>query len=433
MKIGVPAPRTTHRSLPAAAQPVVTRGTATPVPTKADNFVGNAESTAATVPLQLPSTDAPAPKPAGVGMPAFSGRSAVLAMKTGSATSSSPSNTLFSRLFGGTTTRAPTVAATPAFSALSAQQQTQLTRMEAQASPAGKAALLQLLQPPAGQTSVLLSTCSKGKTLLDHLAAVADKDIRETGETGVRGRDIMNDLLTHVADPGTVAQGDWGTCSVASMQYALTRNHPAEMARVVTDLALHGKAVLQDGTAISAGYQTSLTTARATERSHAGRLFQNAMMQQFAPPGFEYTQLGDCFVNMRTRETRPGSAPTDKMDDVWAKLTGMPVPERIARDENDPTRRDPAQAARLYDLLKTQGDADTLLSMVWSTSGHIVAFEGMQDDRVLIRDPNGKNNPSWMTRMQLDLKVVDDQRGVLSMGKDAFIARLQGVFIPQAA
>ncbi len=362
------------------------------------------------------------------GPAAFTGRNAALAIRSAQ-TKARQETSLFSRLFGGGK-KAGDLEQTPAYAGLDATQRAQLSTISAQASPGAQAALQELMSPPAGQPSLLLQTAKSGQTLLAVLAGLADAKLRETSQTGVQGRDVMNDLLEHIADPGTITQGHFGTCSVTSMQYALCKSLPAEFASLVSDLARTGKATLADGTVMDAGYQGPSDVGCG--RSHPGRLFQTAAMGLFAPPGFHYTPAADGFVNMRTKEVRASAgARTSRIDDVWSKILGAPVPERMASQETNKQVRDPEKAAALYQLLTESGNAETLLSVTWTTSGHLLSFEGMDEDRVLMRDPNGHRNPGWLTQLGFGLEVVDDERGLLSMSKETFIARLQGVFIPE--
>ncbi len=53
-------------------------------------------------------------------------------------------------------------------------------------------------------------------------------------------RSILADLVTELGDPGTIVQGKYGTCALASAQYLLCKSDPAEYTRIVSTLGKHG-------------------------------------------------------------------------------------------------------------------------------------------------------------------------------------------------
>ena len=102
---------------------------------------------------------------------------------------------------------------------------------------------------------------------------------------------LLSGLIQQVQDPGTITQGERGTCTVTTAEYMLASRAPAEYARVVTDLAsASGRVVLANGA--RAERVPDSTAPDGSGRSAASRLFQSAMME-FGNPWLHYSDKKD--------------------------------------------------------------------------------------------------------------------------------------------
>lgn len=158
----------------------------------------------------------------------------------------------------------------------------------------------QLASQPAGHP-VLLAPDKQGRTVLEHLHQLASSSSRISG---VQPAQVLREWIPRLADRQTIFQGPQYTCGSAAMQNWLTKNSPAELTRILTDLTLKGTARLQDRSSLS--LPPDLGTylhKRSTFRFNDGKdtdkralcdvLWQSAVMEDISLVGGNRAWKGD--------------------------------------------------------------------------------------------------------------------------------------------
>ncbi len=134
----------------------------------------------------------------------------------------------------------------------------------------------------------LTMTDSKGKTMIENLYEI------KTGskQSGVNSGQLLKDAVLIMSDRKYITQGPHGTCGAGSMQNHLWSKDPAELLRMVKDIAKSGEFVSRDGTKIKAGTSSlnwhagDKTTDGSTEdRRDFNIIFQSAVMRSVALTG----------------------------------------------------------------------------------------------------------------------------------------------------
>lgn len=129
-----------------------------------------------------------------------------------------------------------------------------------------------------------------GKTLLDQLQAVATMQV--PAGAPYSAREVLSQLIGHLADPQRVRQEDHNTCGPTTVQYLLLTRQPAEYARLVAGvLGAAGRVKLQGG-------QDLVRVPDALARDQSGRddlnrLLQAALIDQGYHLRGEYSNLDD--------------------------------------------------------------------------------------------------------------------------------------------
>ncbi|MFN8670863.1 MAG: hypothetical protein U0457_02120 [Candidatus Sericytochromatia bacterium] len=149
--------------------------------------------------------------------------------------------------------------------------------------PTEKAALESLLN-----SNKLTLTDSKNKTVLENLAEIKNG----SKQKGVNSEALLKDAILVLSDRKYITQGPHGTCGAGSVQNHLWVKDPAEMLRIVKDLAKSGECELRDGYKLKAGtnsltwHEGNKTTDGSSEdRRDFNIIFQSAIMRDIAEVG----------------------------------------------------------------------------------------------------------------------------------------------------
>lgn len=127
---------------------------------------------------------------------------------------------------------------------------------------------------------------SNGKTILDNLKEMSSTKMKGTMD----GKKLADETIAMLNDRNKITQGPHGTCGAGSVQNYLWTKDPAEMIRIVKDLARDGKAKLRDGTEMQAADKTLdwhngsvMNDGKSTEdRTDFDILFQSSVMKSQA-------------------------------------------------------------------------------------------------------------------------------------------------------
>jgi hypothetical protein len=197
-------------------------------------------------------------------------------------------------------------------------------------------------------------------TLLDHLASVAKGD-KLDGR--VDKNTFVTDLVQELATPSAINQGSRGTCAPTAMSINLALNHPAEYARIMSDLASpSGKVQLADG-------KTTLT--REPETSFKPDGTGRALTQRLMAPVFMEASNGKKSYNDRTGSG--AGASSTSLDVLHDAVYGR----NMAYDEVSSSERGAAMKRIDSELASGQ---NVLAGIRWggAGSGHKVLITGTE-------------------------------------------------------
>jgi hypothetical protein len=92
------------------------------------------------------------------------------------------------------------------------------------------------------------------------------------------------EFMYHAADPSTIDQGDWDTCSAATIEERMFARHPSLLADMVQQVALTGEFKAADGKTINVGDKSilSLWTAGQHPPTNADRTLVSQLIQSTA-------------------------------------------------------------------------------------------------------------------------------------------------------
>lgn len=124
---------------------------------------------------------------------------------------------------------------------------------------------------------------SSGKTILENLKEMSGTKMKGS----VNGKQLMDETVAMLANRNNITQGPHGTCGAGAVQNYLWTKDPAEMIRIVKDLATDGKATLRDKSVITSGTNTdnwhkgsAMPDGSTESRSDFDIIFQSALMKQ---------------------------------------------------------------------------------------------------------------------------------------------------------
>jgi len=116
-----------------------------------------------------------------------------------------------------------------------------------------------------------------GKTTLDHLYDLAKNGVDRTMQAnGIDTAKWLGGLVYELNDPGQIHQSNRGTCAATTTEYYMAINHPAEFARLVSEMGQKGSTTMAGGGTLTR-VPDSLPRDNTT-RTAVDRVFQSALM-----------------------------------------------------------------------------------------------------------------------------------------------------------
>lgn len=309
--------------------------------------------------------------------------------------------------------------------ALSGGERNQLARIfAASGSFRGDESLNRILWSELGGQPLLRSRTPSGGRLIDELErfAQATLDPRVTAAMpkvpgGVDAktqafldeghkRDALGDLLTEVAQPMVaVGQSNRGTCTVTSHLHNLARRKPAEYARLATDLATTGQSRLSSGTTVRV--PADAFAPDSSSRSLTERLTQAAMMQAARPEDTYHNSHPGPDLRLGTPDDgTPSESGRNPDGFTGANRTGLVDSESVRALEALHGRDYQARASSAFDLFgkrmwgesldevaqhKLAQGSPVFASLRWGKGAHQLEVVGVENGRVLLRNPWGGN------------------------------------------
>lgn len=259
---------------------------------------------------------------------------------------------------------------------------------------------------------------SQGHTILQTLTTLSTQEMGPNLDR----KQIFDQLVAELDDPGHINQGTQGTCAPTTIQYLLATRDPAEYARIITGLtSKDGAVTMRNGDTLQRD-RGSLGPDR-TGRTDIDRIFQAATM--------EYADGDDEYDNRTDKHTRADDSVysglyPEQQERALDALFGDKY-DKVDFDRNTPQGRSEAER-RLRQALD-RGE-QVAVSMYWSDTGtHAVLVVGMTDSTVMIRNPWGSGDSGSSTNGP-PRQVVDGE-GTIEMTKADFFQRCYSMQLPK--
>lgn len=248
------------------------------------------------------------------------------------------------------------------------------------------------------------------KTTLDHLYDMAEKGVdSRLPRLGISTGEILGNLVQELDEPGIIHQADRGTCAATTVQYYMASNHPAEYARLVSDLVCEGEAQMASGNKLLLD-PGSLARDNST-RNHVDRMFQTAAMDR--------SELGD-YNNATDRRANGSSGLTQ--DDVTKLMNDV----TNGRDGAFQTVKGNSDAIVARIAQSTARGIEVPVGMKWAISGmhtgHEMLVTKIEGDKVYLRNPWGRDEDG-SAAMGPRRQVLNDN-GDIVMSRADFQANL---------
>lgn len=193
----------------------------------------------------------------------------------------------------------------PGYQNLSAEQKAQVHDVLQNAGYVGIRQLANILvQDPKRLLSAVPAPNSG--TALSEVARLAASPLHPSfAQNGITTAQALDSLITDLANPRDVYQGEAGTCTVTSMQYDLVSRQPGEYARIIADLAVDGRSTLRgdgngDGARDVLYAQTEyLRPGREGDRRRLTEVWFQSSAMELANGELDYNARYDININNR--------------------------------------------------------------------------------------------------------------------------------------
>jgi hypothetical protein len=292
-------------------------------------------------------------------------------------------------------------------------------------SPANQANFRACVERKVGHRSALLDRASDGATFLEEVASPF-----EVAPKGTAGSVLGAELLESCANPGAITQGAGmhNTCTVASIEYLLARDYPAELGRLVHGLVRFGQVRLENGDWMTR-VEDSVEPDRYL-RDGAGRLRpdpngtipdpRKAIDRIFQAALMDYANGSDRYSDKTDLSSGSGLPYTGLYNDQQRKAL-----EAVFNKSYREVRGRKAIAA----LSTAIRDTPTMVDLEWREGSHAVVVERIADGRVYFKNPLGPWGRA-LAEVPEPLRRIEDHDGHESMRLEDFGGLFQAAYLP---
>lgn len=318
---------------------------------------------------------------------------------------------------------------TEAYGKLSAQQRESFDKVFFASNRLGQVAFSKLLEDGRLVSSKDLR---KGETLLSHLDRLATQPVA----SGLDRMNLLSGLLEQAENPGTIAQGARGTCTVTTVEYMLAKRSPSEYVRLVTDLAsVSGQAVLANGKTVSR--EAGTATRDDSGRSDASRLFEASMMEygngflDYSNEKDKHGVGGKAFLPGGLKNGGVAKVLAGVFNEPWRAIDAVPVIGQVPFSSVGSTHLFKELESHVKKGQQVPIGMDWRSKGEWRPAGHEVLVTKIEQDRVYFRNPWGAwDTPGTVTDgTEGPVRRIEDNNGLESMPADEFRRRLRGIAV----
>lgn len=268
------------------------------------------------------------------------------------------------------------------FAAMTAEQKGQLSTVLSRLDAKGLTVMGALIE---NVPEALSDKDSAGGTLLSNLAAIATQPLNATLTGQTTSEELLSSVLADVMNPNRVEQGTATTCTVASMQFELVADQPAEYARLMAGVTGAKGSVKMMG-----GGELRLGPGDGDERARDGRsvsqaIFQSAAMEYANGRFSNFDPVLGVSINTKTGDERMGLKP-DNQQALLEKLFGVKYSIDRLFTENE--------ASKAFSKLEgwdARGfrNRPIVVDIDQGKFNHAVTLESVTKEKVTFRDPYG--------------------------------------------
>ncbi len=226
---------------------------------------------------------------------------------------------------------------------------------------------------------------SKGHTLLSNLNQLATQPLNAklVGETTTEA--VISNALVEAANPNRIQQGSAPTCTVASMQYELVADEPAEYMRLLMGLTgPTGKASMRGGGELRVEAEDAAAGA-LDGRSISQAIFQSAAMEYANGRDSNFDAVAGRSTNKRTGAGYEGLKPNQQTT-ILRQLFGVKYTNDTLFTEAEGAKA--MENLRAFDAVGSQ-NRPIILEIDQGSHNHAVTLERIGSGRVFFRDPYG--------------------------------------------
>ncbi len=274
------------------------------------------------------------------------------------------------------------ITSSKAFTSLGAEQQAQLATVLSRLDGQGLKVMGALIE---NVPEALADKDTAGGTLLANLAALASQPLNASLTGHTTTEELLSHVLSEVMNPNRIEQGTATTCTVASMQFELVADEPAEYARLMAGLSgAKGSVAMQGGGLLRTGPGDADAKAR-DGRSVSQALFQSAAMEYANGRFSNYDPVLGVSVNEKTGAERMGLKP-DNQQALLEKLFGVNYSiNRLF------TEKEAAGALAKLEGWDARGyrNRPIVVDIDQGKFNHAVTLESVTKEKVVFRDPYG--------------------------------------------
>lgn len=273
------------------------------------------------------------------------------------------------------------IATSATFTALSAEQKTQLAKVLSRLDERGLSvmgALFEHVPEALGD-----SDSAKG-TLLSNLAALASQPLNAALIGHTSTEQLLASALGDVMNPNRVEQGNASACTVASMQFELVADEPAEYLRLLVGLTgTRGTAPMKGGGSLRIGPGDADPAALAG-RSVSQAIFQSAALEYANGRFANFDPVSGSSTSTRTGA--PVGLKPENQQALLEKLFGVGYSVDRLFSESEAN----AVLAKLqgFDARGAQ-NRPIIVDIDQGKFSHAVTLEAVSTDRIVYRDPFG--------------------------------------------
>lgn len=226
---------------------------------------------------------------------------------------------------------------------------------------------------------------SAGGTLLSNLATLASQPLNASLTGHTTTEELLSSVLADVMNPNRIEQGTANTCTVASMQFELVADEPAEYARLMAGIT-GPKGTVK----MKAGGDLRLGPGDADEGARNGRsvsqtVFQSVAMEYANGRFSNYDPVLGVSINEKTGEERLGLR-GENQQALLEKLFGVNYSINRLYSENESTN---AFAKLVGWDARGNRNRPIVVDIDQGKYNHAVTLESVSKEKVVFRDPYG--------------------------------------------